>query len=235
MDAEAHVLAHALQRLGNLGNVKLCLCYCETISWRDDDILGGEQALSDMINRRGCDLTLVLDRRITTRWSGRGSSASENDRNNVSSHGLAHDPCQNRSREANQSSHLSQQRVSEEEAFGTQSPSRVRVEHSDHHGHVGSANTGRQMPAEDRGDCCNETETSQLERVRTDRGDQLGAQEGTQTQRTNRYHGQVDLISARKLQWCRIHHTSELAKGNNRSREGHSSNQSGQVDRSQCT
>mmetsp|Transcript_10582 Transcript_10582/g.21992 ORF Transcript_10582/g.21992 Transcript_10582/m.21992 type:complete len:461 (-) Transcript_10582:1283-2665(-) len=89
------------------------------------------------------------------------------------------------------------------------------------------------MPTENRtdGGCHSKASKSQSFGIhRSKASSNVGTQESSHTESTRSKHGKIELVSSRKLQWSRVHHSRQFSKRNQGSRESDSANKSSKVD-----
>merc|ERR1719329_56062 len=144
VNAKAHIDIVLLAGASDAGNLGLSPGHSHTIAWDDHDFLGVRDKLCDLI---WLDL-LVFSWCLLVSTELDGSClvhTSEDDIEDVTVHGHAHDVCKDSSTEADQRTDNGQQRTLEHETFGDKSPTGVRVEHGNAHRHVTTSDRGHQV------------------------------------------------------------------------------------------
>mmetsp|Transcript_14691 Transcript_14691/g.43515 ORF Transcript_14691/g.43515 Transcript_14691/m.43515 type:complete len:387 (+) Transcript_14691:826-1986(+) len=153
-----------------------------------------------------------------------GTEAAKDDGEDVTVHGLAHDVGEDGTRRSDQGADHGKQWVVEHEALSAESPARVRVQDRDHHGHVRATN-GR----------CHVGSKGARHDSRRGQGRRPNAgacrgQEGSAGNTRDGSHARVQGVPHAELQRRRVEVAVELAKGHNRARCRHSTDEGGEVD-----
>ena len=123
----------------------LGLRHRHAVARHDDDLGRVLQDESRVIGRAELDRPLLG---AAGRARHLAAETAEDDREEVAVHALAHDVGQDRARGADQRAGDDQRRIAEREADAGGRPSRIGIEHRDHHRHVGAADRDDDQDAE---------------------------------------------------------------------------------------
>ncbi len=213
VDAEAHVDALAAQRLRDLEDRVLRLGNRHTVTGDDHDLLRVRQQLGGFQRLDRLDLALVLA--AFRGAAAAGTEAAGDDRQEPTIHRAAHDVAQDGARGTDQRAGHDQQVVFQHEAGRRRRPSRIAVEHRDHHGHVGTADGHHHVDAEQQREHGHDDQRHQAAT-----GDGLHDKCVAIVDRTEQQK-QVQPVSRREDQRVTADAARQLAERDDRARERH--------------
>merc|ERR550519_3086761 len=208
------------QQSNHLGHGVLTLSNGQAVAGNDDDVLGVGDGLDSLVNIPDGGSSGDLHG-----FASAGVSGTETSEDNVGQrpvHGDTHDVGEDGSTGSDERADHGHQVVVQHEALGTESPARVGVEDGDDDRHVGSTNSHGESDSHHTGQGGGGAEHGQTDRhagvvQEVAHGSNIGGQQTG-----------IECMAARQHQRVRTEITVELAIGNQRPSEGHTSDESSQ-------
>mmetsp|Transcript_49740 Transcript_49740/g.67781 ORF Transcript_49740/g.67781 Transcript_49740/m.67781 type:complete len:547 (-) Transcript_49740:1504-3144(-) len=211
VDAELDGDAGLAARGGDLADAALRARDGHAVSWDNQHLLGAGHELRRV--RHAC---LHVDLRGLVagllRWC-RDVHAAEDDVEDVTVHGVAHDLRQDRSAAADEGADDREHRALQQEALCDQGPAGVGVQDRDAHRHVTAAHAGHEVVAHDTGDGSQDQEVRDAQVALA-----LGAEQGADDDAGGQ-HAEVQDVLARQVQGLGAEVAVQLAEGDNGARQ----------------
>mmetsp|Transcript_73624 Transcript_73624/g.221323 ORF Transcript_73624/g.221323 Transcript_73624/m.221323 type:complete len:480 (+) Transcript_73624:138-1577(+) len=225
VDAEAHVDALLPQLLGDLGDGVLAVGDGEAVAGDDDHVFGALHQLDGGVDvGEGGVGHLDQGARGGRGDGGGGAIASEQDGADLAVHGDAHDVGEDGAGGADEGADRREHRLVEHEALGAEGPAGGRVEARDDDGHIGAADGLGDVGAEEGGGGDAVEEELETERC-GGVGDEGGGGGGVE-----REQAAVDQVAAGEGRGSSGDEALQLAKGDERARDGDAAEKGGGVD-----
>ncbi|KAF5299739.1 hypothetical protein FQA39_LY19170 [Lamprigera yunnana] len=222
---KAHLHAFVAQGAGDVVDGVLRLRHGHAVAGHDDHALGVAQQLGRIKRADGHGLALGFSSRCVALFGGCARAKAARDHaDEVAVHGGAHDVAQDGARGAGQRAGDDEQIVAEHEARGRRRPAGVAVEHGDHHRHIRTANRHHHVDAEQQRDHRHHGQRQHA------LGHGFGADEFAAKPDDDQERRQVEPMAARQQQRLAADLAVELAKGDQRAREGDGADQDADVD-----